>query len=182
MFVYNFKLDKKIINKCLIGFGILIVVIIISIFCYNSIKSNSTFKVEDSVITNEIQEIASQNYTNVLRSVYENPDIYVGQKIRFSGFVHRIYDFKNNQFVLARNMIIDNNNQTVIVGFLCESKEIADIPDNTWIEIEGEIQKTNYHGETPVVKVTKLTKIAKPDTDEFVYPPEDTYIPTSAIY
>ena len=32
-----------------------------------------------------------------------------------------MYDFNNEQFVLARDMIVSSDFQTVVVGFLCHS-------------------------------------------------------------
>lgn len=103
-----------------------------------------------------------------------------GTKIKFSGYIYRTYDFSENQFVLARDMIISSDHQTLIVGFLCDSPNIKTLQDHTWVEITGEITKGDYHGEIPIVKILELKEIEKP-TDEYVYPPDDTYIPTNGI-
>lgn len=58
---------------------------------------------------NAICEIDPKNFTNVLNEVHNNLDLYEGQKIKFSGFVYRIYDFSEEQFVLGRNMIISSD-------------------------------------------------------------------------
>ena len=50
-------------------------------------------------------------------------------------------DFKENQFVLARDMVISSDFQTVVVGFLCECDTISEFQDLTWISIEGTIDK-----------------------------------------
>ena len=94
--------------------------------------------------------------------------------------MYRVLDLKENQFVLARDMIISSDYQSVIVGFLCEYDKAKDFQDNTWIEITGEITKGNYHGDMPIVKITNITKVDKPN-DEYVYPPDENYIPTSGI-
>ena len=77
-------------------------------------------------------------------------------------------------------MIISSDFQTVVVGFLCESKEIKKFKDSSWIEIEGEITKGNYHGEIPVIKINTIKECDKPN-DEYVYPPDESYIPTNNI-
>lgn len=112
--------------------------------------------------------------------VHDDLDTYIGQKIKFSGYIYRAPDFAEHEFVLARNMIINNQSQSLIVGFLCNCNEIKTYADNTWIEITGEITKGTYHGELPVLQITNITKIEKPE-EEFVYPPDDTYIATSVI-
>ena len=87
--------------------------------------------------------------------------------------------YTDNQFVLARDMVIDS--QAYVVGFLSEYDKIRDFEDGTWVEIIGTITKGNYHKkDIPIIKVKELKIIEKPQ-DEFVSPPENTYIPTSAI-
>ena len=125
--------------------------------------------------------MSTSNYTNVLKTVHDNIDNYVGQKIKFSGYVYRMFDFKENQFVLARDMVISSDFQTVVVGFLCESTEIASYQDNSWVEIEGTIIKGDYHGDMPIIQVEKVQSIEKP-SDEYVYPPDDSFVATSTIF
>ena len=120
------------------------------------------------------------NYTNVLKNVHENIDKYTGQKIKFSGYVYRLYDFQKEQFVLARDMIISSDFQTVVVGFLCNSNIASNFEDKTWVEIEGTITKGNYNGDIPIIKVDKIEKIEKP-SDEYVYPPDSSFVTTSTV-
>ena len=76
--------------------------------------------------------------------------------------------------------VLNSDFQTVVVGFLCQSKEIKNFKDNSWIEIEGEITKGDYHGEIPIIKIKNIKECVKPN-DEFVYPPDENFIPTSSI-
>ena len=112
---------------------------------------------------------------------HENLNEYVGIKIKFSGYVYRLIDFDENQFVLARDMIInEDGTQYVVVGFLCEYNKAKEFSDNSWVEITGEIIKGDYHGDMPIIKITEIKNTNKPN-DELVYPPDDSYIPTSDI-
>ena len=77
-------------------------------------------------------------------------------------------------------MIISSDFQTVVVGFLCQTNLAKNFTDNSWVEIEGEITKGDYHGEIPVIKITNIKQVNKPN-DEYVYPPNETYVPTSTI-
>lgn len=180
MFIYNLKVSGSKIFKFFAVTVSIIVVILFILSIYKIIfgaKNDSTYA--DYMIS-AVSPIDPKNYTNILKAVHEDMDSYVGTKFRFSGFVYRAIDFKENQFVLARNMVISSDYQTLIVGFLCESEKIINIKDNTWIEITGTIQKGEYHGDIPVIKVTNLKETEKP-IDEYVYPPDDTYIPTSGV-
>lgn len=181
MFVYNLKFDKQKIKKYLIISAFVLVALLIIFVCYKTISNTYVFKVDDELSAGDINEITSLNYTNVLKTVHDDIDTYVGQKVKITGFVYRIFDFNSNQFVLARNMIISSDYQAVVVGFLCESNEACNYSDGQWIEIEGEVLKGNYHGEIPIIKVKKINPVEIPE-DEYVYPPDENYIPTSTIY
>ena len=139
---------------------------------------NSFFKTNDKLLKQDICEITPNNYTNVLKSVHENLNDYVGQKIKFSGYIYRVLDFEENQFVLARNMVISSDFQTVVVGFLCSCSTANEFEDNCWVEMEGTILKGDYHGEIPIIQVEKMEKIEKP-SEEYVYPPDDSFVTTS---
>ena len=115
-----------------------------------------------------------------MKAVHENIDTYVGIKINFTGYVYRVSDLTDTQFILARDMIISSDFQYVIVGFLCEWKNAKDFKDESWVELTGEITKGDYHGDMPIVKVTEIKNVDKP-SEEYVYPPDESYIPTSNI-
>lgn len=179
MFIYNFKLNTKTIIK----FSFIIIAIIITIFFLISTYKiiSESFKIKDEIKNPAISYIEPNNYTNILKSVYEDLDTYIGQKICFNGYVYRQIDFTDTQFVLARDMLTSSSTQTLIVGFLCDYKKSKDFVDGTWVEIVGEITKGEYHGEVPIVKIHEIKLIEKP-SNEFVVPPDDTYIPTAIIY
>lgn len=179
MFVYNVKLNSKNIVKI----SLIIISIIVVIFFLLSLYKilSSTFNVDDEVPEPDVAYLKAEDYTNVLKSVYENLDTYIGQKICFSGYVYRNIDFSETQFVLARDMLVEGRSEALIVGFLCSYKEASSYADGTWVEITGEITKGNYHGDIPIIKVTKIKQVEKP-ADEFVCPPDSTYIPTGIIY
>ncbi len=179
MFILNFKVNGNKLGKIFLGILLVIILIITFIVCYR-ILGNQFFKTNDKLKQNDVQELTVTNYTNVLKTVHDDIDTYVGQKIKFSGYVFRMLDFNQNQFVLARDMIISSDFQTVVVGFLSEYEEIKQYEDNTWIEIVGEITKGNYHGDMPILKIEQIQKIEKPQ-DEFVYPPDDSFVTTSTV-
>lgn len=182
MFIFNMKLNGNRMSKIFIGILCVIILIITCFICYNLI-SNSFFKTNDNVShqKNTIYELNPQNYTNVLKSVHENIDNYVGQKIKFSGYVYRLYDFSNEQFVLARNMVVTSDFQTVVVGFLCHSTMASNYKDNTWVEIIGTITKGDYYGEMPIIEIEEIKKVDTPSQEEYVYPPDSSYIVTSTL-
>ena len=179
MFIYNLKLSGTKLFKIIFVIIISIVIILcgtVAFKVYNaSVKSGADIKYP------ELAEIKPENYANILKMVHEDINTYIGQKIKFSGFIYRVYDLNNNQFVLGRNMIISSDLQTVIIGFLCQYNDAIKYKDNTWVEIEGKINKCEYHGsDMPVIEITNIKEINKPEY-EYVNPPSEDYIPTSAI-
>lgn len=178
MFIYNFKLDHKLILKIAI---ILMFVAVIFIVGISVFKMFNNQKVNDDIPIPEVSNITSENYTNILKSVHDNLDEHIGQKIHFIGYVYRVYDFSDTQFVLARNMVVSSNNQSLVVGFLCDYKNAKQFNDGCWVEITGKITKGDYHGEIPVIEVQEIKACDKPQ-DETVLPPNDMYIPTSALF
>lgn len=130
--------------------------------------------------SNNVYEIPTNNYTSILNTVHNDIDTYVGQKVSFSGYVYRVYDFNDEQFVLARDMVVSSDFQTMVVGFLCSYENANKYKNNTWVNITGTITKGYYHGDIPIIKVEKIEEIQKPE-DSFVYPPDDFYIPTSSL-
>lgn len=183
MFVFNMKLDGNRTAKTIIGVLCVIILIITFFICYKLIF-NSFFKTNDETFgadSNITYELNSQNYTNVLQNVHNHLDDYLGQKIKFSGYVYRLFDFSDEQFVLARNMIVSSDYQYVVVGFLCHSTLASNYEDNSWVEITGTITKGDYYGDIPVIEIEEIKKIDTPKTDEYVYPPDSSFVTTSTV-
>ncbi len=181
MFIYNVKVNGgKIFKYFFTGIVLLIItiVIVVTVRVFNG--ANHSSENSSCVPQNKIYKLTTSNYTNVLKAVHDNIDDYIGMKINFTGYVYRILDLQENQFVLARNMIISSDFQYVVVGFLCECENAKDFENDTWVDITGDIIKGDYHGDMPIVKITDIKKADKPN-DEFVYPPDESYIPTSGI-
>lgn len=177
MFIKNFNFNKKLFSKVLLIILFTIIILLVLIGIYSIFSQKKETEDSDKCDTNQdLMIIKDSNYTNILNTVYKNPDNYVGVKIKYSGFVYRLYDFEQNQFVLGRQMIISSDYKAVVVGFLCDLNDAIKYKDWQWVEIEGIIEKGNYHGEIPIIKITKIKEIEKP-SDEFVYPPTDDYVP-----
>lgn len=179
MFIYNLKLNGNVLFRILIAFIIIVSLVILVLSLYNFYYKNK-FVVSDSLPLTSVANIETQNYTNILKQVYEDVDTYVGQTINFTGYVYKLYDFQDTQFVLARDMLINSDSQSVVVGFLCSYDKAKELKEGTWVNVTGEIIKGYYHNEIPVIDINKIEETQKPE-EEYVYPPEDTYIPTSVI-
>ena len=177
MFIFNMNLNNKSVFKIIFIILTIIILIMFLFGIYSTFKNRKVHN-KSCISKNEVNIISSSNYTNTLKAVHDNLDNYVGTKIRLVGFVYRLYDFTDEQFVIARQMIISSDYQGVIVGFLCNLNGANKYKDGCWLEIEGTITKGNYHGEIPVIKIYKIKETKVPN-DEYVYPPDVNYVPTS---
>ena len=122
MFICNFKINQKKIVKIFILIAAILVLALLGFIIskvwnevQNSTAENTT--VNDEIPSPEIANLTPENYTNILKEVHENLDTYIGQKISFIGYIYRVQDLEENQFILARDMIINSKNQTVVVRF-----------------------------------------------------------------
>lgn len=176
MFVYNVKLNSRKLFKVIFILMIIFAIVFCGFAVYRVIfKGNGT-----SPTSNDVYQINSGNYTNILKAVHDDMNTYIGQKISFSGYVYRVYDLQDDEFVLARDMVVSTNFQTVVVGFLCSHDNAKNFKDGTWVSISGTISKGYYHGDMPVIKIDSIEETTKPK-DAQVYPPDDYYIPTSSL-
>lgn len=180
MFICNLKINGKKTFKIVFIILLILVLIMCGIGIYRIFnKKENKLPDLEKTLKGQVNVISASNYTNVLKEVHSNLDTYVGMKIKFIGFVYRVYDLSNEQFVLARQMIISSDMQAVVVGFLCHLNGADKYSDGEWVEAEGTITKGDYHGEIPVIEIESIKEVNTP-SDEYVYPPEQTYVPTSS--
>ena len=181
MFIYNIKLNSNKLFRFILVFLFIIVFILCAISMYRIFFKDSRILVQDHFHSSDVVELSASNYTNILKSVHDHLDEHIGEKIKFTGYIYRAYDFNENEFVLARDMVINSDFQTLIVGFLCNSESASQFADGTWVSITGEITKGYYHGDIPVIDIKDIEETSTP-ADEYVYPPDEDYVPTSALF
>ena len=135
MFVCNFKVNKNFWYKFFVFIIFVIAIIILGFTIYRLCNFTGSDTINDNFNNQNVQIITATNYTNVLKTVHENINDYIGQRICFTGYVYRVYDLKQNEFVLARNMVISSDFQTLVVGFLCSCDNALNYSDGTWVSI-----------------------------------------------
>ena len=180
MFVYNFKINGSKVFKTFFICVIVLLIIILGIVVFRVFNGARNSNNSSCIPNDTVFSISAKNYTNVLKTVHDDIDSYVGVKINFTGYVYRVSDLTKTQFVLARDMLISSGSQCLVVGFLCEYKNAESLSDKVWVNVTGEITKGNYHGDMPILKITEIKEVSKP-AEEYVYPPDETYIPTSGL-
>lgn len=187
MLLYNFKLNGSRLIKFLFVVMLLIILAIFSIGVYNiffkeKIETDTEIKLTDTIESNKVFEITPENYTNILQAVTNDIDSYVGCKIHFTGYIYRLIDFNEKEFVLARDMLInENTSQSLVVGFLCTYDTAYEFKDDTWVDITGTIVKGEYYGDIAQIKVDNMFECKEPE-NKFVCAPDNSYIPTSNMF
>lgn len=184
MFVYNLKFNKMACFKFILAICALICISFAVVAGFKIFKGydRETFKNLECMPNTDIAIITDDNYTNILKMVHDDLNTYIGQKITYTGYVYRVSDIKENEFILARDMVIsDSPKQTVIVGFLTKCNNAKEFENNSWVTITGTIEKGEYLGETPIINISDIKKVNKPEVTE-VPSPDENFVPTAVIY
>lgn len=184
MFICNVKLSKTKFFKGILGVMAIFCIALAGVGIFKIYSSNTEFEQfggDSCMPSGEVAYLTDENYTNVLKQVHENLDTYIGQKICYTGYVYRVSDLEDTQFILARDMELKNTNQTVIVGFLCNVQNASDFDTYSWVKITGSIEKGNYLGEIPCIAIEQIEKVEQPENCT-VPEPNENFIQTSVIY
>lgn len=168
MFICNFKIDTKKIWKVTL---VILIILIVSLMIFVLSKIFNPTKNSSDSKENDVVEITTDSYTAFLKDCHENINDYIGKNFKITGYVYRLPDFTSRQIVIARTMIIEEN-QAVIVGMLSECSSAEKYDTGSWIEVTGEIKKGNYNGEIPILEISNIKTIKAPN-NEFVYMPEN---------
>ncbi len=121
------------------------------------------------IAISDVLEMTTENYTTILKECHQDPYKYINQRIKTTGYIFRNNDFSEEQFVIARDMLV-NKNESRIVGFLCEYDDIDNFENNVWVSAEGILTIGDYYGAMPIIKIRKIEKITTPN-ETFVNPP-----------
>jgi len=157
MKIFNIRINlTKILYISIFILAAIFVILAIMTFSKQILKSNYI-------------EITNSNYTNILMDSYDNIEKYKGKNITVVGYIFRLSEFSNNEFVIARDMLVDESHSQV-VGFLCNYNQISEYETNSWVKINGVIEKGHYFGEIPIIKVKNIKKVTTPN-EIFVSPP-----------
>ena len=182
MFIFNFKINKNRLTKIFLIFAFLIIFSILLLTIYLLfIENNKKITVNDHIKKEEIFEITEKNYANILKTSNENIDSYIGLKVHLQGYIYRLINFNDNQFVIARDMLISNDSQYLVIGFLSEYENAKSYKDGSWVDVVGTIKKGDFAGPIAILEVNSIKQIEKPE-NPFVNMPDDTYIPTSNMF
>lgn len=122
------------------------------------LENDSTIFFNDSIYSSYYEEISA------------NIDKFQGRRVSLYGFVYKEDSFKENQLVVSRFLVTHCIADASIIGFLSEFPDAPKIEKDTWIKIEGVIEKGAYMGNPiPLIQVTKWEEIKELETP-YLYP------------
>ena len=105
-----------------------------------------------------------------ISSSANDPSTYFGQQANVIGFVYHDPRLAEDQFMLSRFVITCCVADAMAVGLPVESMDNMDIPDNTWVHVQGTLDKTSIDGDTvPLIQATSIEIIEAPE-QPYLYP------------
>lgn len=135
----------------------------------------STVSVEDKY-NNDLITFESDNYYRLLNYLNEDPKSYEGKNVVIEGFVFKDSNFKPNEFVVARLIMVCCAADAQVVGLLSDYEKTAELEKDQWVRVEGKItyidnadKKYGEDPKVPLINVSKVEKIEQP-SNPYIYP------------
>ena len=98
-------------------------------------------------------------YSSYVEAMNMNPNDFEGRKIKVRGFVYKEEGLEENQLILSRFLITHCIADASITGLITEFNQANEFEQDTWLEIEGTLEVTNYNGiELPLIKAEKMDR------------------------
>lgn len=98
----------------------------------------------------------------------DNPEKYIGKKVKFRAQIHRPESYGKNAFVPGRFAMTCCANDIAFIGFKCYYGKAATLADREWVYVEGTIDKEYYEefgGEGPVIIAEDVSVTSKAEED-----------------
>lgn len=130
---------------------------------------------EEAILPYDIEkdsiELEEEDFGIFYIDAADNPDKYLGKKIKFKAQAHRPSNYSANEFVPGRFAMTCCANDIAFIGFKAYYDGAKTLKDRDWIIVEGTIKKEYYpefQGEGPVIDVSSVS-ITGPAEDDLVY-------------
>lgn len=146
-------------------------------FAYEEFKlgiddSSYMIKAEQPFQSNEKKPIVidTTNYVRYVQMLYEDIESYKGKEVEITGFIFRHKEFNEEEFVVARMMMVCCAADMQPIGILCRYNNSSELKNNDWVCLKGIVNSDELNGQIlPVIEIIQIEKINKPQ-DEYVYP------------
>ena len=101
----------------------------------------------------------------------DNPDRYMGKKVRFKGQVIKSRKAAADYFVPGRQAMTCCANDIQFIGYACKYDKAKDLKEGEWVDVEGTLREEYspaYREKGPVLYAETLTASTAPE-EELVY-------------
>ena len=101
----------------------------------------------------------------------DNPDRYMGKKVRFKGQVLKSRKAAADYFVPSRKAMTCCANDIQFIGYVCKYDKAKDLKEGEWVDVEGTLREEYspaYREKGPVLYAETLTASTAPE-EEMVY-------------
>lgn len=120
---------------------------------------------------NDCINVNDENFTAWLSELYTNLAALEGKKITISGIVWKDSElFAQNEFALARMMMICCAADMQPIGILAQWHEAAQLQEGAWVQLHGTVSKKAYEDTDEPLIICSAVKVVPRPTREYVYP------------
>lgn len=100
----------------------------------------------------------------------DDPAVYIGQQANVIGFVYHSEYLNEDQFMITRFVVTCCVADALAIGLPVQTIEGMDLPENTWVHVQGTFDNINIGDETvPLIKAASIEIIAAPE-QPYLYP------------
>jgi len=123
----------------------------------------------------ETIEVTSDHFYLWINELFQYPENLEGKKIRVEGFVHRDQVLtssseQDDDFWVSRFLMVCCVADVVLVGLPVENLEQEEIPDESWVRVEGRLVFESARERTmPLIRSAHITYI-EPPQHPYVFP------------
>lgn len=118
----------------------------------------------------EVIEIPDDIFMETLTSLDLYKENFIGKTMKISGFIYRADEMNAEQFAVGRIAMACCAADSLPFGVLTEYPGAAKYEDDTWVEITGEMDVTEFNGyEIILLKAKSIQLIEQPESP-YVYP------------
>lgn len=115
----------------------------------------------------------NENYTKIITDIEQNPEEYIGKKIRLEGFVYRDPQFNSDDFVIARMFMLCCAADAQITGLMATWDKSDRLEDEQWLRVQGILKTKEYEIDgqknlIPIIQIETANKLPTPD-NQYVY-------------
>lgn len=144
-------------------------------------KKEADLAPEDKELPSQGQETKESNFVEdghifleTLDEIYGQEEIDTEKSYHLKGFVYRDENMAENQFVVARLMIVCCVADAQTIGLLCQYEGAAALSQGQWVEVDGTLFETedvaqDGSGKIPAMKVD-VFKLSEQTGTGYVYP------------